>query len=104
MISKIDDTKFEINFLDLYRTMIKSFLITEVLKYTPGDVNQLKEHQFDVLFLTPSNMASDFYKTDFFVTTMVIDGVQAKTKQDVENIEWTDITDIESQIFFKFED
>lgn len=104
MIYKLDDTRFEVNFLDLYRTLLKSFIVNKVTNYMIGDVNQLKEHWFDVLFLTPSNLASDFYATDFFITTMVIDGVNAKTKQDVENMAQTDVTDTETQVYFNFED
>lgn len=100
MIYKLDDTHFEVNFLDMYKTYIKSFLMTKITGYLMGDVNELKEHWFDVLFLTPSNMASDFYKTDFFVTTMVIDGVQSNTKQDIEGTAWTDVTDVETQVYF----
>lgn len=103
MITKLDDTHFEVNFIDLYRTMIKSFIYDKLKNYLIDDMNAVQSHEFDTLFLTPSNLASDFYKTSFFISTLIIDGVQVKEKQDIDNTSWTDITS-EDQIYFNFED
>lgn len=85
MITKIDDTHFEVNFIELYRTMIKDFIYNKLKNYFIDDMNEIQSHEFDALFLTPSNLASDFYKTNFFISTLILDGVQVKEKQDIDN-------------------
>lgn len=104
MITKLDNTRFEIDLLTLYRNTLKSFILTKLMNYNPSDYNQTKEHQFDVLFLTPSNMASDFFKTDFFISSMIVDGIQMKEKNDVLGTEYSDVTSVDDQIHFTFEE
>lgn len=42
MITKLDNTRFEVNFLDLYKDLIKSFLIDKLNNYSPAEYNQSK--------------------------------------------------------------
>ena len=104
MISKIDSTLFSVDLLDVYRTLLKSYMLSLLMNYSPADFNQEKQHWFDILFLTPSNMASDFYKTDFFISTIIVDGIQMKEKNDILNSTYTDVTNIDDQVYFTFEE
>lgn len=104
MITRVDSSIFEVDLLDIYRTLLKNYLMSILLGYSTADFNQTKRHNFDILFLTPANMASDFYKTDFFISTTIVDGIQMREKQDVIGAEYTDVTNVDDQVYFTFED
>ena len=104
IITVTDNTTFTVNFLDIYREIVKTFLINKILEFPNSGHNTEKQNQFDVLFITPTNLASNFYKTDFFITSLIVDGVQVKGKQDLDGLQYTDITSVDEQIYFNFED
>ena len=43
MITKIDNTMFSVDLLDVYRTLIKSFLLQKLNEYSKADYNQSKD-------------------------------------------------------------
>lgn len=99
-----DTTTFEVDFLSMYQELLRSFIISKILEYPVSAYNEEKQHQFDVLFVTPTNLASDYYKTDFFISSIIIDGLQINGKQDLDGSVYTDITSVDDQIYFTFED
>jgi len=54
--------------------------------------------------LTPTNLASNFYKTDFFITSVIVNGLQIRGTQDIDGSVYTDITSVDDQLHFTFED
>lgn len=104
IVNRRDTTLFEVDLLEVYRTLLKSYILGLLVNYSQADMNQTKKHPFDILFLTPSNMASYFYKTDFFISTTIVDGIQMQEKSDFLNSEYTDVTNVDDQVHFTFEE
>lgn len=104
IVTSKDTTSFEVDFLSMYNDLIKSFLIDKILEFPNSGYNEEKENQFDVLFLTPTNLASNFYKTDFFITSVIVNGLQIRGTQDIDGSVYTDITSVDDQLHFTFED
>jgi hypothetical protein len=53
MITKIDDTRFEVDILNLFKDIILDNIKNKILNYDASEVASTQKHQFDILFLTP---------------------------------------------------
>lgn len=104
IINSLDNTRFEVNFIDLHDQMLRSHVIGLIEDYLMSDVNTDKTHTFDVLFLTPSNMASDQYISDLSILSKVISGAKIKSVEDGDESRYNDITSVDDQAYFNFTD
>jgi len=90
--TKIDNTHFVCDLYELYKTDISAYVLQKVKDLAVFNNTTETKFHFDLLFLTPSNLVSDYYKTNINILADIIDGISMVDKHTLTNTYLTDVT------------